>query len=451
MKGSLLFASFFCLFATHAQESKSGHVSAPYSKEDTLISNVSKAIKKVISIATNPKSTQEDYTGDYLFIKHGEPFFSSKIELNGSENVYVSKSGTRRNEGITEWRWQSTIVSAKTNTLTATILQTKKSLDSLIKNISIPNNSGKQHHVSNIYTTLWLADSMKWRMSDNDSLVLTVEFFKPLSGTVEETIDSLSKDYWPRMLDARTAGEASNSFSEQMSKEDIPIQQQQMEYTKIMKNVGSIDPYAAFLVIMKAGYQLDINQMMAPLEPGLRSKIKEYATKIVNDYNSQYSSTTSSTPPPSGDTRVNAPDKCQDNLRRQLYAVNTFLISKGFAKDEARVVSFNCYNNTYVVESREFIPAKKTFFQNNKSVSRYILSSFVKTGQQINNDYDRSEKKYTVCPVCHGTGVVSQNTATHDDYNWHRIGNTDSYILKNDAINFSVLNKCLKCSGDGWF
>jgi hypothetical protein len=142
---------------------------------------------------------------------------------------------------------------------------------------------------------------------------------------------------------------------------------------------------------------------------------------------------------------------CATNKANQMYQVNTFLYGKGFSSKDARIVYFDCQQNVYIVQTRDFIPSRTTFFKNKNDIGRWTFNTITQTSAQIAQNFGRSDKTYKVCTYCHGTGYINQQASSHESLAWQRIGNSNSYYLTDNTMTWNNTVNCPVCGGLVWY
>ncbi len=433
----VLFLNFYQVTIAQVPKQK---VAPAKTAPDTLARNITIAVKKVINLATDIKKPASILTGYFTGTgPAGEKIFLSQVNLPGSEKTFVIKKSTERSKGIVNWQWASVIATAPKGTLTVKMQEAKIKIDSVLKKIQAAPETDINNHITGI-TTKGFFDNAR---DVNDSLVLTVDFIKPLANTEQQVIDSLINVYSSASYSKLNVTSSVNALWNGFDAEDISHNRAQEMYNALVKEVANRNIQEAFNLLMEYNSDRygDYTKVLKELPENQRKQISDMAHQVVTEFNSKWEK---KDPPVT--TVVKAPPP---NLKYKLGS-SFRMQGAGYTSDEYFVVYFDEEKNQYGFVQRTYVAPQKTFFKTNENVGHYTFNYRYVSESYIENNFTPTGKVYQFCSVCKGTGVsyVTQQRSTGGG--WEQV-NFNVYVFSPYTVtgHWEERVTCFECYGIG--
>jgi len=255
--------------------------------KDTLAYNIQTTLNELNSYIRDNSQPIQILVGSYIGNDTWGNSYSSAIGIpTAVENTFIRR-GVNRYEGIELWNWKSILMRAPKDQLPAqTFISLKSKVDSIINAMPQIAASDKKNSVTKISVYDNVSNAQYRYLYKADELTLLVEFVKPATQTEQQTIDSLTKVYYPGLSNPATAKSASERFTGALSSEGFSDEKREMIFEDELKVVADKDIKAAFEMLM--GTYIKQTNLTSKLTEGQRSEIRRMATEIVNAYNAKW-------------------------------------------------------------------------------------------------------------------------------------------------------------------
>ncbi len=268
------------------------HRATPATKQlpikDTLAYYIQTTINELNAYITDNTEPVQSILGNYL----GRDMFdrnsySSVIRLPRSVQNTISLESVDRSKGIVAWEWRSILSSAVKNELSAVFFTTLKlKIDSIIKTMPSVKKSDEKNSIFNVSAYENVSDAQYRYMYKADEVGIKVSFFKPITQTEAQTIDSLVKIYRPGLHNAATANNAADKFTKELNYEGFSKERSEMIFADEVRVAADKDINAAFQMLL--GTYLDQKNLMLKLTETQKSEIKRQAHEVVKAYNAKW-------------------------------------------------------------------------------------------------------------------------------------------------------------------
>jgi len=405
---------------------------------DTFSFQITDAIKKVTTVAVNPKKTAMSLAS--VFIKNGDyemPIYSSTVAIPGKENT-LQKGRVNRLNDTTQWKWNSVIVSSPRGVKVAEIHSLKEKIDSILQKIPELAATDSKNHISMI--SVYESVNQSWR--DNDILELSIWFTKPNNNTEQQAIDSILKMYRPMLSNVYQAREAAKRFPEALLTEDVAKGKVIDIFKQELKATADVNTRAAFEMLMGVPYSIPLDNLKDGLTYNQKQDISGYADELVKGYYKKNDPVSQVTTPVSSVGTTEA--KTLEYTR-----ITSLTPKDGYSSKEYYVVGYDHTTQKYQVIMREYVAAKKTFFKTDANVPHYELTNYFYTEEQLDAKYTSTGKHYKFCSGCGGSGVTHQ-TQTRTAGGWEQTNfNVHVYTTPRVTAQWSEMVGCPVCYGVG--
>jgi hypothetical protein len=113
------------------------------------------------------------------------------------------------------------------------------------------------------------------------------------------------------------------------------------------------------------------------------------------------------------------------------------------------VIGYDCNNNKVICLKRKYTEGRKTTFKTDANTGFYSVELVAMSVQEILPHYKRQEN-VRVCPVCTGSGVISQDVVHARGGSWEQVNfNISVYTPYREIARWTERAKCPKCSHTG--
>jgi hypothetical protein len=389
--------------------------------KDSFAFNLLTTLDKVFNIVENPKKDWSALAGPLLSTTNeGEGEYQAAIQFPGGVNTKLIRQSTNRRTGLTDWRWQVLVFDLPKGIQGEKVKTTQLKIDSLLTNFEKRKGTGT-HKVSYLSTISWINEKL-W---NTDQLLLSVDFFKPITNTPEEAIDSIVRLYKPLFLNKTTARGLGRKFPYALKREDIPEEKIREVVQRTFLEVAAVDLECAFYMALDVPYFIEVRKLKESLSYDQQQKITAMAQKLIDEYNAEKNKKNGVDPvveqKKKKDAEVAAIDPCEKD-RKKIIPKNAFLEKGG---QIIYVMNFSC-------ETRKY----KIAWIN--TTNKLVLGTA--TEEEINKCNTTSQAPFLPCSQCDGVGHSLE-------YDWYQTGvGSNFYARSNKQRTYT----CGVCHGSGY-
>ncbi len=440
-----------------------GQTVKPANKKSANWANELKTVlPKVFTIAD-----KADEPVSKLIAKRPGEHFAATINLPGSKRTYVSKGGTRWNDGkgYTWWSWIAWVDTAAKGTepdrLRNSFTRLKNELKTLYpafeKKTSKPETSAEYSFGNDVYLFANLAQGPDYS-GTCDYVQLYITFLRESTVEHQKLVDSIKQNM---IVLVNYNQLAAKEIAEKIIKEAKSLEKADANPTSISELIVEIFSVAAgknieiaFELYLQWWEEKDIKKMKAKLSSSQSDQFKILAQRVLDKQNNKTNPNTQTT---TVEKKVDVPKYDPAKDASCVFKAGAFLRYKDDVTRrsssglDAYVVS--CANGYYKIITRKYVPGEKTLFAQNKNISHYMISEssadrgYIEKEYALSYDY-KAGKKISVCAKCRGIGAEYYAEQLVNG-KWESVNVT--HIMSSLNANTPVAkNVCSKCSGAGW-